>query len=168
MPLTRRVQVFISQEASEALDGLLAALDQKNPKSLIERLLLDRWRGLNSSIDTKYVAVGPPIVPEPGKEYSLNGAAHDRTTERIDDDPEAESKAREVRKEKKEARTIRKNTLKAAVRKILPEPKIERTVLSCDDQGNTIVVPRPHNFHSGTNPISGCVECAKLVTKESK
>lgn len=126
MPLTRRVQVFISQAASEKFDLLLAA-HKLGPTALIEALIF-RANPLET-LNDPFVRLDTKPDSQP-----INGAAHDRTIERIDDLKEIAENTHELNKslpedwnslspeskqaraEKKQARAARKAALQNDIR----------------------------------------------------
>lgn len=137
MPLTRRVQVFISEEASAAMDRIRAKTHE-GPTALFERLLktadVVRAKAYSSSdVDTNI------------------------------DSKTATSFNNPATAEKKEARQARKDATAKAVKAALPKKSDSFDEAMSKVQANLTDAQRPHSFHSGTSPISGCAECAKLV-----
>jgi hypothetical protein len=129
MPLTRRVQVYINVEASEALDVLSQHFG--GITAAIEAALIFRRNG--NGLATKPLSQ-PATKPD--------------TT---DEDPEQQERAILARAQRKIDRAKRKDELQESVAAALPArvqsiaEKIERV--------------RPHGFHSGASPIPGCNEC---------
>jgi len=116
MPLTRRIQVFIGEEASWALDTLMKRTGERQT-ALIERLLMEaageprKFGGLNPP-----VIVGPlPPLPEGATHWTVNGRS-------VPNEPDPEDVQRAVvkRAEKKAARKERKTELQSSVSEALP------------------------------------------------
>lgn len=136
----RRLQIWLSEKALAELERRAGASDKR--QDYIERLLTDE---LPEQQHARFISTAAALKAE---------------RESVDPDPGAEQAVRNHRKKKKVARAGRKAAAIESVKAALPmRPSTDapEPILKASQ------VAVPHNFHSGVNPVAGCVQCKALV-----
>ncbi len=141
MPLTRRVQVYIGEDASVALDTLTEL--RGSQRAAIEHALLADLREQSQNTLVRDPSKAAVIARAIACERTIGcdlGAGHSGPcglAGLLRTKPAPEKRAKE--------KTVIAETLHEG--------------MSAIAKGTA----RPHTFHSGTSPIAGCAECAGLV-----